>query len=53
MNLKACLKGTALAMVVALPAMAQDNSVTVVLSEELHLVDPCMSSRSNIGRVVL
>ena len=53
MNLKACLKGTALAMVVALPAMAQDNSVTVVLSEELDLVDPCMSSRSNIGRVVL
>ncbi len=53
MNLKACLKGTALAMVVALPAMAQDNSVTVVLSEELDLVDQCMSSRSNIGRVVL
>ncbi|MEC8579792.1 MAG: ABC transporter substrate-binding protein [Pseudomonadota bacterium] len=53
MNLKACLKGTALAMVVALPAMAQDNAVTVVLSEELDLVDPCMSSRSNIGRVVL
>ena len=53
MNLKACLKGTALALVVAMPAMAQDNSVTVVLSEELDLVDPCMSSRSNIGRVVL
>lgn len=53
MNLKACLKGTALAMLVALPAMAQDNAVTVVLSEELDLVDPCMSSRSNIGRVVL
>lgn len=53
MNLKACLKGTALAMVVALPAMAQGNAVTVVLSEELDLVDPCMSSRSNIGRVVL
>ena len=53
MNLKACLKGTALALVVAMPAIAQDNSVTVVLSEELDLVDPCMSSRSNIGRVVL
>ena len=34
-------------------AAAQDDSVTVVLSEELDLVDPCMASRSNIGRVVL
>lgn len=35
----------------ALPAMAE--SVTVVLSEELDVVEPCMASRSNIGRVVL
>jgi peptide/nickel transport system substrate-binding protein len=34
-------------------ALAQDNAVTVVLSEELDLVEPCMASRSNIGRVVL
>lgn len=34
-------------------ALAQDDSVTVVLSEELDVVDPCMASRSNIGRVVL
>jgi len=34
-------------------AHAQDDSVTVVLSEELELVDPCMASKSNIGRVVL
>lgn len=45
-----------LASTVALPAYAashgMDNAVTIVLSEELDLVDPCMSSRSNIGRVV-
>ena len=34
-------------------ASAQDNSVTVVLSEELDVVEPCMASRSNIGRVIL
>jgi peptide/nickel transport system substrate-binding protein len=34
-------------------AQAQDGEVTIVLSEELDLVDPCMATRSNIGRVVL
>lgn len=34
-------------------AFAQDNAVTVVLSEELDLVDPCEASRSNVGRVIL
>ncbi|WP_052153659.1 ABC transporter substrate-binding protein [Devosia sp. LC5] len=34
--------------------MAQSNTdITVVLSEELDLVDPCMATRSNIGRVIL
>jgi peptide/nickel transport system substrate-binding protein len=33
-------------------ASAQDAGVTIVLSEELDLVDPCQASRSNIGRVV-
>ncbi|MCB1491214.1 MAG: peptide ABC transporter substrate-binding protein [Rhodobiaceae bacterium] len=43
-----------LAMSVAMPvAHAQDNAVTVVLSEELDIVDPCEASRSNVGRVVL
>lgn len=42
-----------LASTIAGQAVAQDDSVTVVLSEELDLVDPCMASRSNIGRVVL
>jgi peptide/nickel transport system substrate-binding protein len=40
-------------MACAFPAFAQDNHVTVVLSEELDIVDPCEASRSNIGRVVL
>lgn len=35
------------------PAYAQDSSVTIVLSEELDIVDPCEASRSNVGRVVL
>jgi len=34
-------------------ALAQDDSVTVVLSEELDIVDACEASRSNVGRVVL
>jgi len=34
-------------------AMADGHTaVTIVLSEELDLVDPCQASRSNIGRVV-
>ncbi len=44
--------GAALALTAG-TAYAQDDSVTIVLSEELELVDPCMSSQSNIGRVVL
>jgi peptide/nickel transport system substrate-binding protein len=35
------------------PTLAQEKNVTIVLSEELDLVEPCMASRSNIGRVVL
>ena len=34
-------------------SMAADKDLTVVLSEELDVVEPCMSARSNIGRVVL
>jgi peptide/nickel transport system substrate-binding protein len=51
--LSSYLLGTALAAVAAMPALAQDNAVTVVLSEELDVVEPCMASRSNIGRVIL
>lgn len=42
-----------LASTAAFAAHAQDDSVTIVLSEELDVVEPCMASRSNIGRVVL
>ena len=45
--------GTAGGDRVAVPVAAQDDAVTVVLSEELDVVEPCMASRSNIGRVIL
>lgn len=35
------------------PAFAQDANVTIVLGEEPDLVEPCMATRSNIGRIVL
>jgi peptide/nickel transport system substrate-binding protein len=48
------LIGALLASTTMAPAMAQDSTdITVVLSEELDLVEPCMATRSNIGRVVL
>jgi len=47
------LMTAALAAMIFSPAMAQDDSVTIVLSEELDIVDPCEASRSNVGRVVL
>lgn len=54
MLLKPILVGVLLASTAVAPAMAQaDTDITVVLSEELDLVDPCMATRSNIGRVVL
>ena len=42
-----------LASTIAGQAFAQDNSVTVVIGEELDIVDPCEASRSNLGRVIL
>ncbi|MBS8227206.1 ABC transporter substrate-binding protein [Vannielia litorea] len=41
-----------LASTIAGQAYAQD-AVTVVLSEELENVEPCMAAKSNIGRVIL
>lgn len=52
-HFKTCLLGAALAAAFVTPGFAQDKSVTIVLSEELDLVEPCMASRSNIGRVIL
>lgn len=40
-----------IATTIASQALAED--LTVVLSEELDIVDPCEASRSNVGRVVL
>ncbi|MBI4081316.1 MAG: peptide ABC transporter substrate-binding protein [Candidatus Lambdaproteobacteria bacterium] len=34
------------------PAQAQERTVTIVLSEEPELLDPCNASRSTVGRVV-
>ncbi len=51
-TLSACLLGTALALSVATSVSAQDRTVTVVLSEEPDVIDPCESTRSNVGRIV-
>ncbi|MBJ7577865.1 peptide ABC transporter substrate-binding protein [Devosia sp. MC532] len=54
MYLKPIFVGALLASTSIAPAMAQANTdITVVLSEELDLVEPCMATRSNIGRVVM
>ncbi|QDY70991.1 ABC transporter substrate-binding protein [Qingshengfaniella alkalisoli] len=47
------LAGALLATSAFNPAFAQDADVTVVLAEEPDLVEPCMATRSNIGRIVL
>ncbi len=49
------LKVTGLAATCALMAtgaFAQDRNITVVLSQNVDLVDPCMAARQNVGRVV-
>ena len=43
---------SALVSTCAFAAQAQDNSVTVVLSEELEIVEPCSATKSNVGRVL-
>jgi peptide/nickel transport system substrate-binding protein len=54
LTLKRILIGALLASASVAPAMAQaDTDITVVLSEELDLVEPCMATRSNIGRVIM
>jgi len=52
-KLRIYLFGTALAAAASTSGFAQDNAVTIVLSEELDIIDPCEASRSNVGRVVL
>ena len=54
MILKRIAAGVVLASASYAPAFAQaDTDITIVLSEELDLIDPCMATRSNIGRVIL
>lgn len=54
MIIKHVLVATLLTTGLAAPALAQSNTdITVVLSEELDLVEPCMATRSNIGRVIM
>lgn len=50
--LSACLLGSALAMSAITPAHAQSKTITVVLSEEPDIIDPCEATRSNVGRIV-
>lgn len=48
------LATSALALAVSLSsAHAADTDVRIVLSEDLDLLEPCMATRSNIGRVIL
>jgi peptide/nickel transport system substrate-binding protein len=45
---------TALAALPLAPALAQDaGAVTIVLGEDIDLVEPCMATRSNIGRIIM
>lgn len=48
---KTLLGGAAL-FALSLPAFAADTDITIVLNEELNVVDPCASAQSNIGRVL-
>lgn len=52
--MKPVLVGALIASALVTPAVAQNSTdITVVLSEELDLVEPCMATRSNIGRVIM
>ncbi|MFW2545109.1 ABC transporter substrate-binding protein [Primorskyibacter sp. 2E107] len=53
MNKTLLLGGLFAASTALTPAFAQDKNVTIVLAEEPDLVEPCMATRSNIGRIVL
>jgi peptide/nickel transport system substrate-binding protein len=48
------LLSSALALTAFGPALAQEGSdVTIVLGEDIDLVEPCMATRSNIGRIIM
>jgi peptide/nickel transport system substrate-binding protein len=47
------LLSSALALLPFAPAFAQGKDVTIVLGEDIDLVEPCMATRSNIGRIIM
>ena len=47
------LLSSALALLPYTPAFAQGKDVTIVLGEDIDLVEPCMATRSNIGRIIM
>ncbi len=48
------LLSSALALLPFAPAFAQDGKdVTIVLGEDVDLMEPCMATRSNIGRIIM
>ena len=54
MNRTTLLLSSALALLPFAPAFAQDgDDVTIVLGEDIDLVEPCMATRSNIGRIIM
>ena len=54
MSKKRILLGASfVALCAGLPALAADTDVKIVLNEELEVLEPCMTSQSNIGRVLL
>ncbi len=51
-NLGLPIAAGTVALLMATGAVAAGKTVTVVLSEEPDIIDPCESSRSNVGRIV-
>lgn len=54
MKRTALLLSSALSLLPFAPAFAQDGKeVTIVLAEDIDLMEPCMATRSNIGRIIM
>lgn len=50
---KRLLAGGLLLAASVAPVLAADTGVKIVLNEEADLLEPCMATRSNIGRIIL
>ncbi|MCA8880050.1 MAG: peptide ABC transporter substrate-binding protein [Rhodobacteraceae bacterium] len=53
MKLSVYLGASLISLAAAVPALAANTDITIVLNEELEVLEPCMTSQSNIGRVLL